>query len=155
MASYVVMVPPAGQGNRPDLDAAFVRDGFAFLAFFLPVLWLLWHRLWVEAVAALVLTVGIALAGNLVGFVGAPLLSLLVSIYFGLEAGALRISGLRRRGWREAAVVEADSREDAETRYLMEQTAAGAAAVPAPPPSAPSAAAGREPVGLLLNPGRI
>ncbi len=94
MASYVVMVPPAGQGSRPEFDAAFVRDGFAFLAFFLPVLWLLWHRLWLEALAALVLTVGIAVAGNLAGFVGAPLLSLLVSIYFGVEAGALRIVGL-------------------------------------------------------------
>ena len=69
MASYVVMVPPAGQGNRPDLDAAFVRDGFAFLAFFLPVLWLLWHRLWVEAVAALVREAGVHVG---TGFLATP-----------------------------------------------------------------------------------
>ena len=47
---------------RDAADAAFIRDGFSFLAFLLPPLWLLWHRLWIEAalaLAALVLAAGL------------------------------------------------------------------------------------------------
>ncbi|MGO4841282.1 DUF2628 domain-containing protein, partial [Rhizobiaceae sp. 2RAB30] len=33
---------------------------------------------------------------------------------------ALRMAALRRRGWREAGVVEADSMADAEIRYFAE-----------------------------------
>ena len=38
--------------------AVLVRDGFSFLAFLLPPLWLLWHRLWIEAALAFAAGVG-------------------------------------------------------------------------------------------------
>ena len=41
MASWIVM-EPAGSGRAGNAtDAAFVRDGFSFLAFLVPPLWLL------------------------------------------------------------------------------------------------------------------
>ena len=49
MASYVVMEPPGASRNDAAAGAVLVRDGFSFLAFLLPPLWLLWHRLWIEA----------------------------------------------------------------------------------------------------------
>jgi hypothetical protein len=118
MAIFVVMDPPADAAER---EPAFVRDGFHFVAFVVPVIWLVWHRLWIEALAALLASVAISAIASRMG-VGpaAPALTLLVSIYFGLEGAALRIAALRRRGWREAAVIYAESLDDAEARHAVE-----------------------------------
>ena len=158
MASYVVMEPP-GQSGRAGESTIFVRDGFSLLAFFIPVVWLLWHRLWIEAAIALALSLGIAVLGTQGEFVGAPLVSVLVSTLFGLEGPALRLAALRRRGWREVGLVEADSYEDAETRYLVSEPEDAPEDQSWPSMQhGPQPARGRgEPVrgsGLLFDPGR-
>ena len=123
MAVYVVMEPP-GRGH--DADAIFVRDGFAWLGFLLPPLWLLWHRLWIEAALAFVAIGVLSALGESVGaMLAGSLLIFLVMFYVGLEGQALRISALARRGWRQWGVVVADDLYDADSRYAME---AGAAA---------------------------
>jgi hypothetical protein len=121
MAVYVVMEPP-GRGEKPDVT--FVRDGFSWLGFLVSPLWLLWHRLWIEAALAFVAMALLSMLaeGLSLGLAG-PLLSLLVSLYVGLEGQALRIAALRRRGWHEWGVVEADSLDDADTRYVLEAEA--------------------------------
>ncbi|NGN43787.1 DUF2628 domain-containing protein [Mesorhizobium sp. CGMCC 1.15528] len=121
MSTYVVMEPPIkGRGEASD-KAVFVRDRFAVFAFLVPPLWLLWHRLWSEAAFAFAAALALAALGEVAGFgVTGSLLSLLVSIYVGLEGAALRIAALRRRGWREWGVVEADDISDAEIRYLTQ-----------------------------------
>ncbi len=118
MAIYVVMqrtdaAPETGG------DAVFVQQGFHWLAFFVPVFWLLWHRLWIEAALALGFVLLLSAAGDTAGLgATSSLLALLVSIYFGLEGAALRLRALERRGWKEWGVVEADRLTDAELRYL-------------------------------------
>lgn len=121
MAIYVVMEPP---GSSDKADTAFVRDGFSWLGFLVPPLWLLWHRLWMEAVLAFVVMAVLSMLAERLGlgFAGS-LLSLLVSLYVGLEGAALRIAALRRRGWHEWGVVEADKLDDADTRYALEAEA--------------------------------
>jgi Protein of unknown function (DUF2628) len=156
MASWIVM-EPAGSGRAA--DATFVRDGFSFLAFLVPPLWLLLHRLWIEAtlaIAALVLTAALA---QLSGLATTVLLWLLVSLFVGLEGNALRIAALRRRGWQDWGVVEAGNVDDADAHYAVEtvgaDTDADLPALPSPPSVNSSArAVAGEPVGLLLNPGR-
>jgi Protein of unknown function (DUF2628) len=156
MATYVVMQPERADGRIDAEGAIFVRDGFALIAFLVPMVWLLWHRLWIEAALALALTVGLTALGNVAGFgFAAPVLSLLVSIYAGLEGSALRLAALRRRGWHDFGVVEADSYDDAETRYLIETGSISEAGIerhdPVPGPAA-ARKTGPE-FGLLLNPG--
>lgn len=134
MAVYVIMEPR--QRTRETVDAVFIRDGFSFLAFLVPFVWLLWHRLWIEAALALgaVLLIGALAEAGGYGLY-ASLLSLLVSIYVGLEGAALRIGALRRRGWRDAAVIEADSAAEAEIRYygaVADEPEAGARPMPEP-----------------------
>jgi Protein of unknown function (DUF2628) len=154
MASWIVMQSP---DRRREADLAFVRDGFSLFAFLLPPLWLLWHRLWVEAVLTFaVLMLGAGLE-RLTGFAAA--MPLLVSIFIGLEGNGLRIAALGRRGWRDCGVVDADTLNDAETRYAARTSVDEELTTDRTPmrPSANVAGASPalgEPLGLLLNPGR-
>ncbi len=159
MASYVVLEPNSNELHG--VDTVFVRDGLRWLAFLFPVFWLLWHRLWIEAALALALALGIGALATLEGFAGGTLLSLLVALFFGLEAPALYLAALRRRGWREVGLVEADSAADAETRYLAETVAQPAAPAgretrrSAEPIASSVPPGGRgQSAGLLFNPGR-
>lgn len=122
MAVYVVMEPP---GCGHDADTIFVRDGFAWLGFLLPPLWLLWHRLWIEAVLAFVAISLLSAVGESFGvMLAGSLLTFLVMLYVGLEGQALRVSALARRGWRQWGVVVADDFQDADARYAVEAGAA-------------------------------
>lgn len=114
MAAYVAMEPADGDGE----GTVFVRDGFTFFAFLVPVLWFLRHRMWIEALLALALTLALGSLDAL-GGMGGPLISLLASLLIGLEAPSLRLWSLRRRGWRERGVVEAQGLADAETRFFL------------------------------------
>jgi hypothetical protein len=159
MAIYVVMEPPAANAAEAAERAVLVRDGFAFLAFLVPPLWLLWHRLWIEAAIAFAASVGLTALGERAGFgfTGAAL-SLLVSIFVGLEGPALRVNALRRRGWREWGVVEASDAGEAEIRYLAgeEPEEPPEPAVPHSTPvrPAPSGLASGPALGLFDYPGR-
>lgn len=121
MPIYIVMEPAGSRAVDHD-RTAYVRDGFSVIALLVPVIWLLWYRLWIEA--ALVFAAGLAL-----GAVGQALhanpvavlaLSLLIGLYIALEGPALRIAALRRRGWRERGVVNADNEQEAELRHLAD-----------------------------------
>ena len=119
MAIYVVMEPP----GRTEAAGAtvFVRDGFSWLAFLLAPLWLAWHKLWVEAALAFVAMGLISMFGQWLGLDWAgSALSLLVSLYIGLEGQGLRIAALRRRGWREWGVIQADNLDDADIRQTLD-----------------------------------
>ena len=121
MAIYVVM-EPGGRADAAAGGAAFVRDGWHFFAFLVPFAWFLWHRMWIEAALAIGAALLLAALDAQGGFtLVATGLSLLIAIYAGLEAPALRIAALRRRGWREAAVVEAGSSADAVAQAGMAQ----------------------------------
>ena len=160
MAIYVVMEPPR---DRAAADEVYVRDGFHWLGFLLPLVWLLWNRLWIETLVLLAIMLGLGFLGEASDsaelMVGG--LTLLVSIYVGLEGSALRIWALRRRGYAEWGVVEAQNRADAEIRYLSAQPEdATREQRPLPPirhglvPGASSPSANEPELGLFGYPGR-
>ena len=160
MAVYVVMEPPGASRNDAASGAVLVRDAFSILGFLLPPLWLLWHRLWIEAALVFALGVGVAALGEIagLGFAGAAL-SLLVPIYVGLEGAGLRVNALRRRGWREWGVVEASDKAEAEIRYAAEIGADGNVAPEVPHSPAPAQLMSRPApsgpaLGLFGYPGR-
>ena len=135
MAAYVVMEPPGAPPGEASDGAMFIRDGFSILAFLVPPLWLLWKTLWIEAAFAFAAAVGLAALGEAAGFglIGSAL-SLLVSIFIGLEGSALRIAAQRRRGWSERAAIEADTLDEAEIRYLSADDAVAPTPSDAPRP---------------------
>lgn len=158
MAGYVVMEPPRATGAEAGAKAEFVRDGFSLPAFIAPVLWLLWFRLWLEAILVLLAAAIIAALGNFTGLASVlPALSLLVSAYIGVEGQAMRLARLRRRGWHEAAVIEAGNRSEAEIRYFS-GAYAGQSGQPTERPAAPPATVQPKPaagpaLGLFEYPG--
>jgi hypothetical protein len=157
MPSYVVMEPP-GRSEKVD-TTAFVRDGFTWLGLLVPPLWLAWNRLWIEAALAFIVMGALSMLGQRLGLgLAGSLLSLLVSLYVGLEGQGLRIAALRRRGWHEWGVVQAGQLDDADLRYALEVEAHADEAVPAPR-MVPDAALARpaQPgiaLGLTHVPGR-
>ncbi|TGQ74226.1 DUF2628 domain-containing protein [Mesorhizobium sp. M00.F.Ca.ET.186.01.1.1] len=157
MAAYVVMEPP-GRAEKAD-TTAFVRDGFTWLGLLAPPLWFAWHRLWIEAALAFVVMALLSVLSEKLGLgLAGSLLSLLVSLYVGLEGQALRIAALRRRGWHSWGVVEAGWMGDADIRYALEAETLADEAVPAPR-MVPDAAQARpsQPgiaLGLTHIPGR-
>ncbi|WP_027142432.1 DUF2628 domain-containing protein [Mesorhizobium sp. WSM3626] len=131
MTAYVVMEPP-GRSEKVD-TTTLVRDGFTWLGLLVPPLWLAWHRLWVEAALTFVVMGVLSMLGQKLGLgVAGSLLSLLVSLYVGLEGQGWRIAALRRRGWHEWGVVEAGWLADADIRYALEAEGLSDEAAPAP-----------------------
>lgn len=135
MASWVVLKPPT---DKPDKDLVFVRDDFRWLGLVVPPLWLAWHRLWLEALIALAVLIGInVLAAS--GYVATIIswLSPLVGLFVALEGPAMRIAGLRRRGYTETVALNADSIDEAELRYVGWLEPSDGMAVPEPTREAP------------------
>ncbi len=139
---------------------AFVKDGFAWAALVFPVLWLLYHRMWIVLAGFIVLfavlrgllsvaelnneVLGWALAG--------------VSILFAFQANDLRRWSLARRGFWLVGPVSGASRAACETRFFDAWLAAQGTQRSAEPGQAtPGAAhksdAGDEVIGLFPDPG--
>ena len=125
--NYSVLVPPvAAEDVLGRVDGMrFVREGFAWLALFFPIIWMIVHRMW------LVLVVFIALIGLLTAGVGWLDLDPAVaswgviglSFAFALQASDLRRWTLERRGFEVIGAVSGRNREDCERRFFTEWAA--------------------------------
>lgn len=158
MAIYMVMEPPAASAQEASMRAVLVRDGFSVIAFLVPLVWLAWHRLWIEAVLLFAASVAGMAAGQALdhAWLGG-VLSFVLSVYVGLEGAALRIGALRRRGWREWGAVEAGNAAEAEIRYLAgeyDELPLAVASSSVTTNAAARPAASGPALGLLAYPGR-
>lgn len=160
MSVYTVHEPPLRPGEAsadPD-RVTFVRDGFHFWAFLLGPVWMLWRRLWVVCLLYLVVValvqagLWLAHANTLAQVIVATLIALLV----GFEAATLRRWTLRRRGWKNVAVVVGDDLESAERRFFSTWAPRARPSSTTPSPSL-AMRAGRDPapdvLGLFPEPG--
>jgi hypothetical protein len=121
MKTFLVMVPPKAKGSEDlAMKMVFLRDGFSLLALLYPAIWLLLKRMWVVLICYLLITFSLVMAGSAVSGQTAFLMALMVSFIIGFEGRALHRWALERRGWRLAAVVRADSTEEAERRFFAE-----------------------------------
>jgi Protein of unknown function (DUF2628) len=122
MPVYTVHEPPLRAADAaPDPERfVFVRDGFSVWAFLLAVLWMIWHRMWL---VLLIYVVAVSSVETVLRYAGVPgpvlgIVSLLISLLVGIEAGTLRRFTLARRGWRNVGIVGAHDLEDAERRFF-------------------------------------
>jgi hypothetical protein len=99
---------------------AFVKEGFSWPAFFLPALWLIYQRMWIELVVFVVACVALQWAFGL-SDQGQALFgwtSLALVVLFAFEANDLRTAALERRGYRLAGVASGRDRTDAERSFF-------------------------------------
>ena len=99
---------------------AFVKEGFSWPAFFLPALWLIYQRMWIELVVFVIACVALQWAFGL-SDQGQALFgwaSLALVVLFAFEANDLRTAALERRGYQLAGVASGRDRTDAERWFF-------------------------------------
>ena len=118
MKAFTVHMPPDFTGDAAAERAAFVKDGFCWPALFIPLLWLLWRRLWLVLVAYLVAVTAIGAVQVIAGEGAATLILIAFAFYFAAEANNARRWSLRRRRWTPAGEAFGHDRDEAEIGYF-------------------------------------
>jgi hypothetical protein len=145
--------PPANLALRAE-KLAFVKEGFTWPALFVPALWLIYHRMWIELIVFLAIFAVLPLAfgldrqnEELMSWI-----SLALVMLFAFEANDLRSASLERRGYTLAGVAMGGDRTEAELdffrHWLPQQSGTAkpaAAPVLAPPKRQPVAKAEPQP----------
>lgn len=122
MKSFYVLTAPAV--TDPDRGTVFVRDGFSWLAFLFPLPWLLFRRLWLAAIVAVLLYgVSIFLAETYRLDALPVAFSFLLSLWVSLEGSEARVRRLEGLGWKVDRVMAAHSIADAEETYFAGKAA--------------------------------
>lgn len=119
MKVFTAHEPPDGGGSRFE-GITFVKEGFSWPALFVPMFWLIWHRMWWVLLAWLAISTALGAVGELVeesGFI-VGVLSVLFALWFALEANALRRWSLARKGWHLLGVAAGRDQEEAEQSFF-------------------------------------
>jgi hypothetical protein len=156
MRVYTVHEPPSGNLD----DMVFVKEGFCWPALFVPVLWLIYRRLWLGLaawfVAGSVLAWLVWAAGLEDGATAIVMLGFNLLVAF--EANNWLRWTLDRKGYREVAVVAGSGQSEAEARYFQARLAGRpAGALPAsnsPAPPVPRSLTDSPALGLYPHPER-
>ncbi len=122
MTVYSVYEPPL---PAPDLTEradrlAFVKEGFSWPAFLVPLLWLIYYRMWIEFVVLVLVYIGLQLAfdPDSQGHALTVWASFAIAVLFAFEANDLRAASLERRGYQLAGVASGRDRIDAERSFF-------------------------------------
>ena len=111
--------------EAPDIEARadalqFVKEGFSWPAFFVPALWLIFCRMWIELALFVVIFLALQWAFGMdrpwQDLLGWTLLALFA--LFAFEANDLRGAALERNGYRLIGVAEGRNRTDAELSFF-------------------------------------
>lgn len=117
MASYMVLIPESGR-SEPE-RARVVKDGFSFFAFLLPLIYLLWHRMWLYAFLLVLFEVALGFWLDFSGQEAAGgVIQFALSMLIALESGTLRARYLQSRGFVIDEILTADRLDDAENIYF-------------------------------------
>jgi hypothetical protein len=155
MRFYTIHERPA-QTAGGDAEVLAIASGFRWWAAIAPLLWLLWHRLWLGFALYLLFSValGIAFALGDIAEPAATAIGLAVSLLIGFGAADYRRWTLERRGWRLVAVLRAEASVDAEDLYIRNRRADTRVTVPQSqafaPPVLPAASRGADAFPRLL-----
>lgn len=122
MAVYSVYEPPKEARTlteRAD-QLVFVKEGVSWPAFLVPLLWLIYYRMWVEFVLLLAIYAALqwAFGSEPQGQALAAWLGLGIGVLFAFEANDLRTLSLERRGYRFAGVAGGRGRTEAERVFF-------------------------------------
>lgn len=117
MTTYSVYLPSSLAHTRVNLaeKSRVVPDRFSWSGFFVPILWLLFNRLWLNAILLVAVEAGLAVLASRVGLpTGLSFgIGLVLMMMVGLEGRRWLCAALERRGYRLITIVQADSDDEA------------------------------------------
>jgi Protein of unknown function (DUF2628) len=150
MAIYTVHLPPEATTRESVAEkAVFVKEGFSIPGFVFTGLWLLMQRLWLHAIAYLLLF-GLAVAAF--RWLGLPPVAFggvtaLLALLIGLEGHEWIRARYARKGWTHVGTVSGPTLDECERRFFQDWLAAQ----PAPPqrPLPTGETAGAQPARVL------
>jgi hypothetical protein len=106
----------------------FIKDGIAWPALVVPLLWILWHRLWLTLVWFIAFLLAVAWIGRLFGEDLATAGLFLGQVLFALEANNIRRWSLHSRGFDDVGESFGRNVAEAEMRYFLDPAPAAAPA---------------------------
>jgi hypothetical protein len=103
-------------------DAIFVKEGFSWPAFFVPLIWLIYKRMWwvLAGFVAVEIALTTFIAASGLGDGSAIAVSFAINLIMGFEGNDLYRWSLARRRYKLAAIVTGAGQEDAEHRYFSD-----------------------------------
>ena len=120
----------------------FVKEGFCWPALFFPIIWMLYHRMWLVTGGYLLASVVVTLGSQ--ALLAEPAYGQIVMLGFSLliawEANELRRWHLREKGFVHRATIAAENLPQAEQRYFSNRRPGAASGDPgaAAPPDGPA-----------------
>ena len=122
MRIYTVHHRQEASGSLTGLgdDAVLVKEGFSWPAFFIPLIWLIYKRMWIVLAFFLAVTIALTALARIADLPDSAMLvgSLAINLIMGLEGNDLYRWTLARRRYREQAVVVGHNLVTAEQRYF-------------------------------------
>jgi hypothetical protein len=109
---------PAGRGS--DADVMLIQEGGSYKAMLMPLLWPLFHGLWIVLIAQILIIAGLVMLPVLVPDLGvvAIILALVFAALMGLHGNDLRRWNLRQRGYAFTGIVAGQDVAEAERRLF-------------------------------------
>ncbi len=99
-------------------SAVLVKNKFSYLAFLLPIVWILVKRLWWLLLGYGVVMVALSALDLIIPFWASMLVSVFVAFLIAIEAPNLQAWSLRQKGYREVMTLYAEDRDHCEARYI-------------------------------------
>ncbi|AFL54427.1 hypothetical protein ABIE78_005939 [Sinorhizobium fredii] len=122
MASYLIMTPPGAPAD--DERARFIADGFSWVAFFFPALWLIAKRAWLLGISVAVLQILLILVSTLPGgFAAALTMQVALSLLVSLEGPLFIARKLAAEDWTLRSIIPARNIETAVEIYFANAAA--------------------------------
>ena len=117
MTTYSVYLPSSLAHTRANLaeKSRVIPDRFSWGGFFVPLLWLLLNRLWLNALVLFAVEMGLTFGASRLGV--PPGISfgigIVVMLMVGLEGRRWLCAALERRGYRLVTIVQAETDDEA------------------------------------------
>ncbi len=107
-------------GLDPDRDIVVVKEGFCWPAFFFSLVWAIWCRLWLVALAIFIVEtlVNVIMAWLNASVTAQTVISLGLALIIGVIGNDLRRWSLDRRGFVQSDIVAASDGDAAEHRFF-------------------------------------
>jgi Protein of unknown function (DUF2628) len=104
-------------------SVVFVKEGFCWPAFVLPLVWMFVKRMWIPLAITAAWLIGLSTVAQIYALpeYAMPAASLALGLILGLEGRRLQRWTLKRRGYRYLGLSAGETRGEAELRFFLDR----------------------------------